>query len=94
MKFSVKDFFSKCDQLSDFLRVWSHLLKKATIKNFIFCVLLSLKSPLSLLALASESKNRCHAEKKHQFIEGKCRIDKYESCYSAELINPSTKYKE
>ena len=94
MKFSVKDFFSKCDQLSGFLRVWSRLLKISIMKNFIFCALLSLKSPLSLLTLASESKNRCDAEKKHQFIEGKCRIDKYESCYSAELINPNRKYKE
>ena len=34
MKFSIKDFFSKCDQI----RIWSHLLKKSLIKNFIFCV--------------------------------------------------------
>ena len=28
IKFSIKDFFSKCDQLRSFLRIWSHLLKK------------------------------------------------------------------
>ena len=28
MKFSMKDFFSKCDQIRSFLRIWSHLLKK------------------------------------------------------------------
>ena len=28
MKFSSKDFFSKCDQIRSFLRIWSHLLKK------------------------------------------------------------------
>ena len=28
MKFSIKDFFSKCDQIRSFLRIWSHLLKK------------------------------------------------------------------
>ena len=38
MKFSVKDFFSKCDQIRSFLPIWSHLLKKSLIKNFIFCV--------------------------------------------------------
>ena len=28
MKFSIKDFFSKCQQISRKLRIWSHLLKK------------------------------------------------------------------
>ena len=37
MKFSIKDFFSKCDQIRSFLRIWSHLLKKLLVENFIFC---------------------------------------------------------
>ena len=37
MKFSIKDFFSKCDQIGSFLRIWSHLLKKSLMENFIFC---------------------------------------------------------
>ena len=37
MKFSIMDFFSKCDQIRSFLRIWSHLLKKSVMKNFIFC---------------------------------------------------------
>ena len=37
MKFSIKDFFSKCDQTRSFLRIWSHLLKKSLMENFIFC---------------------------------------------------------
>ena len=36
MKFSVKDFFSKCDQIRRKLRIWSHLLKKSLMENFIF----------------------------------------------------------
>ena len=36
-KFSIKDFFSKCDQIHRKLRIWSHLLKKFLIENFIFC---------------------------------------------------------
>ena len=36
MKFSIKDFFSKCDQIRNFLRIWSNLLKKSLMKNFIF----------------------------------------------------------
>ena len=38
MKFFIKDFFSKCDQIRSFLRIWSHLLKKSSMQNFIFCV--------------------------------------------------------
>ena len=37
MKIFIKDFFSKCDQIRIFLRIWSHLVKKSLIKNFIFC---------------------------------------------------------
>ena len=37
MKFSIKDFYSKCDQIHSFLQIWSHLLKKSLIENFIFC---------------------------------------------------------
>ena len=40
MKFSFKDFFSKCDQILSFLRIWSHLLKKSLMENFIFCAVL------------------------------------------------------
>ena len=29
MKFFVKDFYSKCDQMRSFLRIWSRLLKKS-----------------------------------------------------------------
>ena len=37
MKFSIKDFFSKRDQIRRKLRIWSHLLKKTLMKNFNFC---------------------------------------------------------
>ena len=37
MKFSIKDFFSKCDQIRVKLRIWSHLLKNSLMENFIFC---------------------------------------------------------
>ena len=36
MKFSIKDFFSKCKEICSFLRIWSHLLKKSLMENFIF----------------------------------------------------------
>ena len=37
MKFSIKDFSSKCDQIRSFLQIWSHLLEKYLMENFIFC---------------------------------------------------------
>ena len=37
IKFSIKDFFSKCDQIRRKLQIWSHLLKKSLIENFDFC---------------------------------------------------------
>ena len=37
MKFSIKDVFSKCNQIRSFLWIWSPLLKKSLMENFIFC---------------------------------------------------------
>ena len=37
MKFSTKNFYSKCDQIRWKLWIWSHLLKKPFMENFIFC---------------------------------------------------------
>ena len=37
MKFSIKDFFSKCDQIRSFLQIWSHLLKKSFNGKLHFC---------------------------------------------------------
>ena len=37
MKFSINDFFSKCGQIRRKLWIWSHLLKKSVMENFIFC---------------------------------------------------------
>ena len=40
MKFSIKDLFSKCDQIRSFLRIWSHLLKRPLMENFMFCAVM------------------------------------------------------
>ena len=37
MKFSIKDFFSKRDQIRRKLSIWSHLLKKSLMEYFIVC---------------------------------------------------------
>ena len=50
IEFSIKDFFSKCDQIRSFLRIWSHLLKKFLMENIIFwcSIILENKSNVSL----------------------------------------------
>ena len=41
MKFSIKAFFSNCDQIRSFLRILSHLRKKSIMENFLFCAVMS-----------------------------------------------------
>ena len=36
MKCFIEDLFSKCDQIDRKLRIWSHLLKKSLMENFMF----------------------------------------------------------
>ena len=36
MKFTIRDFFSKCDQIRMKLPIWLQLLKKSLMENFIF----------------------------------------------------------
>ena len=43
MKFSIKDIFGKYDEIRSFQRIWSHLLKKSLMENFIFCAVFQLK---------------------------------------------------
>ena len=39
-KFSIKDFFSKYEQICRKLQIWSNLLKNSLMENFIFCAVL------------------------------------------------------
>ena len=39
---SIKDFFSKCDQIRRKQRIWSYLLKKSLMENIVFCAVLIL----------------------------------------------------
>ena len=36
----MKDFLNKYDHIRSFQRIWSHLLKKRYMENFIFCVVM------------------------------------------------------
>ena len=57
MKFSIKDFLSKCDQIRSFLRIWSHLLKKSLMKNFMFYAVGILTSLICLYSVPFFTKS-------------------------------------
>ena len=37
-KFSIKEFLQKFYQIRSFIPIWSRLVKKSLMENFIFCV--------------------------------------------------------
>ena len=41
-KFFIKDFFSKYCHIRRKLQIWSHLLEKSLMENFIICVVLTM----------------------------------------------------
>ena len=47
MKFSIKEFLSKCDQICSFLRTWTHSLNISLMENFIFCTVSSFRLSLT-----------------------------------------------
>ena len=62
MKFSIKYFFIKCDQIRSVLRIWSHLLKKSLMENFSFCAVPS--RPLQIPVKARIIKTKSQEELK------------------------------
>ena len=58
MKFFIKDFYGKCDQIRSFLRIWSHLLHKSLMENFIFWSMSEVFWEISVLKIADLSKKR------------------------------------
>ena len=44
MKLSIKDFFSNYDQIRRKMRIWSHLLEKSLMENFIFYAVLTFQT--------------------------------------------------
>ena len=68
MKFPFKDFFSKYDQIRSLLWIWSHLLKKFLMENFIFCAAKSTYKT-NLTKLLRQPKHACRIIfYEHKFI--------------------------
>ena len=71
MKFSFKNYLCKCDQIRSYMRIWSHLLKKFSMKNFIFCKVQVLLFVMKLILRpmkidywlsVSSCKSKCHMQ--------------------------------
>ena len=56
MKFSNKDFFSKCDQISSLLWIWSHLLKQSLMEKSVRCSTLRF---VKMQSFMQKEKNKC-----------------------------------
>ena len=65
MKFSIKDFSSRCDQIGSFLRIWLHLLEKSLMENFIFIFIIS-SSLCSAIYLSTTTHKRTSKIKHHK----------------------------
>ena len=48
MKFSIKDFSSKCDQIRRKLWIWLHLLEKSLMEKFSFCAVFVLAKQVKI----------------------------------------------
>ena len=62
--FYIKDFFSKCDQIHRKLRIWSHLLKKYLIENFIFCAVRAVSKCCKTSVVSVSQLSFCKREPK------------------------------
>ena len=74
MNFSIKDFLRKCDQihsLRSFLQIWSQLLKKSLMKNFIFCAVKKKNKHLTMDDIYRYCKNCFTPTEKDQVYQKK-----------------------
>ena len=60
IKFSIKNFFSKCDQIRNFQQIWSHVLKKSLMESLNFCALRGVFRAMSNIYVKLFYKNNVH----------------------------------
>ena len=68
MKFSIKDFFNKCDQIRRNLRILSHLLKKSFMENFIFCAVFLFHQVYIIQRFPFNNQDRCQVLYKRAYF--------------------------
>ena len=60
MKFSIKYFFGICDQICRKPQIWSHLLNKSLMENFIFCAV----NPIQIMWQNIRKSNKIRQDQK------------------------------
>ena len=93
MKFSIKDFFSKCDQIRRKLLILSHLLKKTLIENVIFCTV-SFQANVTFLCPLKTSENQKSFD--WPVMGSKCssrNINKFHLVFSCPLYSQRVEFK-
>ena len=74
MKFSIKNFFCKCDQIRSFLKIWSHLLKKSLMNNFIFCAMCAISMAAKILLELWQECKLQYDSKKMRICDFFCQL--------------------
>ena len=77
IKFSIKDLLSKCDQIPSFLRIWSHLLKKSLMENFIFCAVVPVIRSAAFFEIPSTNKFSLKLSRPEMLIFASLFIDAF-----------------
>ena len=90
MKFSIKDFFSKCHQTCSLLRIWSHLLKKTLMENFVFYAALFGNAYSGVLHTIFNLKNLIAKLSYFKNLEGPTVIDHILTNHTISLHHPGT----
>ena len=62
MKFSITDFLRKCDQIRNFLQIWSHLLKQSLTETSFFCAVEDINDKVDLSNYATKADVKLAAE--------------------------------
>ena len=103
MKFSIKDFFSKCDQIRSFLWIWSTLLEKSLMEKFIFCAVFTICGWVQILYCCQRLTRililRLTVENMHTFpVLNHKYLWSYDCCdtnftATVQYINPKTETK-
>ena len=83
MKFSIKDCFSKCDQILRKLRIWSYLLKKSLIENFIFCAIIFLDK--NIINIDTNFRGLARIPKREDLDNGRSVLTKKALVFSKKL---------
>ena len=86
MKFSIRDFFSKCEQIRRKLRIWSDLLKKSLMENFIFGPVKSGRHSKQITDFTTQGDmGISNSQRDHDYYQIPARIHKQGSWFSVKI---------